>query len=84
MNILFPALAKEVTLTKINECFNQNYGQNYIYGLAGTQKHIVIANAYKQNPKTTIIITHNQDGEKNGTMIFLHYCQKHIFGNCQH
>ena len=46
MNILFPALAKEVTLTKINECFNQNYGQNYIYGLAGTQKHIVIANAY--------------------------------------
>lgn len=62
MNILFPALAKEVTLTKINECFNQDYGQNYIYGLAGTQKHIVIANAYKQNPKTTIIITHNQDG----------------------
>ena len=54
MNILFPALAKEVTLTKINECFNQDYGQNYIYGLAGTQKHIVIANAYKQNPKTTI------------------------------
>lgn len=61
MNILFPALAKEPTLIKINECFNQHFKQNYIYGLAGSQKHIVIANAYRQNPKTTIIITNNQD-----------------------
>ena len=61
MNILFPALAKEPTLIKINECFNQDFKQNYIYGLAGSQKHIVIANAYRQNPKTTIIITNNQD-----------------------
>lgn len=56
MNILFPALAKEVTLTKINECFNQDYGQNYIYGLAGTQKHVVIANAYKQILKRQLLL----------------------------
>lgn len=61
MNILFPALTKEPTLTKINECFNQEFKQNYVYGLAGSQKHVVIANAYRKNPKTTIIITNNQD-----------------------
>lgn len=61
MNILFPALAKETTLNKINECFSQDYGQNYIYGLAGSQKHVIVANAYEQNPRTTIIITNNQD-----------------------
>ena len=61
MNILFPALAKELTLNNITKCFNQQLGQSYIYGLAGSQKHTIVAAAYQENPKTTIIITKAQE-----------------------
>ena len=61
MNILFPALAKELILNNITKCFNQQLGQSYIYGLAGSQKHTIVAAAYQENPKTTIIITKAQE-----------------------
>lgn len=61
MKILFPILAKEPTLNQICKYFKADQGQNYIYGLAGTQKHIIVALAYNYMPKTTIIMTNNQD-----------------------
>ena len=51
MNILFPALAKEPILSDIYEYFGQKDGQNYIYGVSGSQKHAIVAACYKMTRK---------------------------------
>ena len=67
MNILFPALAKEPILSDIYEYFGQKDGQNYIYGVSGSQKHAIVAACYKNDPKTTIIITHGRENIEDWT-----------------
>ena len=54
-------LQKDNSIKKIIDCFNKSQEQNYIYGLAGSQKHAILASCYLQNPKTTIIITPSQE-----------------------
>lgn len=67
MNILFPALAKEPILSDIYEYFGQKDGQNYIYGVSGSQKHAIVAACYHNDPKTTIIITHGRENIEDWT-----------------
>ena len=61
MNIFFPALAQEPILNDIYKYFGQKDGQNYIYGISGSQKHAIIAACYDKYPKTTIIITRDRE-----------------------
>lgn len=61
MNILFPALAQEPILNDIYKYFGRRDGQNYIYGVSGSQKHAIVAACYDKEPKTTIIITNNRE-----------------------
>lgn len=61
MNKLFEAMKADVAFSKALECY-QAQGQNVVYGLTGTQKSAVIAAAYQQNPRATVIVTGNNEG----------------------
>lgn len=65
MNILFSALAKDPVLNDIQQCFEHKSSQDYIYGLAGSQKYALIASCYQKSPRITIILTPNQESIDN-------------------
>ncbi len=58
---ILSALLQDGSVKNISQAFSELHEQNYIYGLAGSQKFAVIAASYQQNPRPTIIITPNQD-----------------------
>lgn len=61
MKQLFEAMLQDKAIEKIGVCFAKECGQNLVYGLAGSQKHAIMAASYDRCPRTTIIITSNQD-----------------------
>ena len=61
MKQLFEAMMQDKAIEKIGVCFAKEHGQNLVYGLAGSQKHAIMAASYDRYPRTTIIITSNQD-----------------------
>lgn len=58
-------LLQDNSVKKIYDSFIATQEQNYIYGLAGSQKHTIIAACYHDKPKMTIIITPNHENIEN-------------------
>ncbi|WP_196594359.1 transcription-repair coupling factor [Pectinatus sottacetonis] len=59
MNILFEKMFSDPSVKKLIHCYNDDKGQEYIYGLSGSQKHAMLSACYLQNPKTIVIICNN-------------------------
>ncbi|WP_196606960.1 transcription-repair coupling factor [Pectinatus frisingensis] len=56
MNIIFDKISTDPTVKKILSSYGRDKGQSYIYGISGTQKHVIAADCYLQKPKMTVII----------------------------
>lgn len=61
MDALFAAMRADPSVARIASCFVRKRAQSFIYGLAGTQKHAVLAAAFAAAPRTTVILAHNKD-----------------------
>ena len=61
MNPLFTAMRDDPSVARIAGCFAKKKSQSFVYGLAGTQKHAVLAAAFAAAPRTTVILTHNKE-----------------------
>lgn len=65
MKEFFAAMLQDKAIAKISRCFAKKKAQSMVYGLAGSQKHAVLAAAFAANPRTTVIITANRDALEN-------------------
>ena len=61
MDALFAAMRADPSVARIASCFVRKRAQSFIYGLAGTQKHAVLAAAFAAAPRTTVILAHNKE-----------------------
>lgn len=61
MNALFEKIASDPSVMALTNCYNRSKGQGYIYGLAGSQKHVITASCYAQKPTTLVIICSNSE-----------------------
>lgn len=61
MKALFTAMLQDKTIEKVCSCFNKEKGQSLVYGLAGSQKHVVFATCCDKYPRTTVVITHTRE-----------------------
>ena len=61
MDALFAAMRADPSVARLGSCFVRKRAQSFIYGLAGTQKHAVLAAAFAAAPRTTVILAHNKE-----------------------
>ncbi len=61
MKALFAALLQDSSVQKIDRCFAAERAQSFVYGLAGSQKHVIFAACYEHAPRPMVIVTHNQE-----------------------
>ena len=65
MASILAALRQDSSVQNICGCFESSSAQSYIYGLAGSQKHAVIAACYEKSPRPTIIVTPSRESVEN-------------------
>ena len=61
MQNLLSVMLKDSSIEQMNTCYNREKGQAFVYGLSGTQKHASFSACYADHPRTSIIITYNQE-----------------------
>ena len=61
MQNLLSVMLKDSSIEQMSTCYNRGKGQAFVYGLSGTQKHASFCACYAENPRTSIIITYDQD-----------------------
>lgn len=65
MASILAVLLRDSSVKDICSCFEKGCAQNYIYGLAGSQKHAVMAACFSKSPRPTVIITSSRDSLEN-------------------
>lgn len=65
MENIFKVLRSDKAIEKMTERFAKEQSQSFVYGLSGSQKHMVIAACYARRPRTTAIITSNAENIEN-------------------
>lgn len=60
MQNILTAMLNDGGLEQMCGCFNRKKGQAFVYGMSGTQKHASFCACYRENPRTSVIITHSQ------------------------
>ncbi len=61
MNALFEALEEDEAVRQIEAAFAAEKGQTLVYGLSGTQKHVVYAASFARHPRPTVILVHSRE-----------------------
>lgn len=61
MEKLFKLIKQDRSIAKVVECYAKDSAESLIYGLSGSQKSTVLASCFKQNPRTTIILTNTKE-----------------------
>ena len=61
MNSLFAALSSNVGVKKLQACLQEKPQETLVYGLTGSQKHVVLAAAYSTAPQPLVILVHSNE-----------------------
>ena len=61
MNSLFAALSSNAGVKKLQACLQAKPQETLVYGLTGSQKHVVLAAAYSTAPQPLVILVHNNE-----------------------
>ena len=61
MNSLFAALSSNAGVKKLQACLQENPQETLVYGLTGSQKHVVLAAAYSTAPQPLVILVHSNE-----------------------
>lgn len=61
MNKLFEMMGNDPSVKRVVAAAEMTAGQSQIYGVAGTQKSVLLAAAYHYTPKPTVIVTGNHE-----------------------
>lgn len=56
MNALFSKTASDPSVQKLLTAYEKPQGQEYIYGVSGSAKHLAFSVCYRKKPKTSVII----------------------------
>ena len=61
MNSLFAALSSNAGVKKLQACLQEKPQETLVYGLTGSQKHVVLAAAYSTAPQPLVILVHSNE-----------------------
>ncbi|SFW51417.1 transcription-repair coupling factor [Selenomonas ruminantium] len=61
MNSLFAALSSNAGVKKLQACLQAKPQETLVYGLTGSQKHVVLAAAYSTAPQPLVILVHSNE-----------------------
>ena len=61
MNSLFAALSGNAGVKKLQACLQAKPQETLVYGLTGSQKHVVLAAAYSTAPQPLVILVHSNE-----------------------
>ena len=61
MNSLFAALSSNAGVKKLQACLQEKPQETLVYGLTGSQKHVVLAAAYSTAPQPLVILVHSDE-----------------------
>ena len=61
MDTLFRALGEDASVRKLQELFRKEGGSSLVYGLSGSQKHVLYAAAYAAAPRPTVLLVHSRE-----------------------
>ena len=61
MNSLFAALGSNAGVKKLQACLQAKPQETLVYGLAGSQKHAIMASAWQLAPQPLVILVHSNE-----------------------
>ena len=61
MNSLFAALSSNAGVKKLQACLQEKPQETLVYGLTGSQKHVVLAASYSTAPQPLVILVHSNE-----------------------
>lgn len=61
MKNFLKSLWVDAAIAKVTDCYAEEKAQNFVYGLAGSQKSALLASCYVKHPRPTVLLTANRE-----------------------